>query len=104
MTSALFLLLGLINNLHDLLYFVAGICGVVGAVFVASTRSDAFPAADRQSKWTWFALLMGSAVVCVFVGGAVPLISIAGVVIIGLYWWDLRPQLNDLLGGTQGSW
>ncbi|MBC3186692.1 DUF2516 family protein [Corynebacterium sp. zg-331] len=85
------------------LYWVAAAAGLVGVVLLATTRADAFPAADRQSKWTWLALLAAATCACL-IGPSFAFISIAGVVIVGLYWWDLRPQLRDLLGGQQGGW
>ena len=71
---------------------IVAICGVVGAVQVGMTREDAFRAADRQSKWVWLGLLLGSAFVS--------FMAIIGVVIIGIYWFDVRPQIKDILSGN----
>lgn len=103
MTNALALMYWLTFRLEAVLYLGVGIAGIVGLIMVAMTRPDAFPAADRQSKGTWLALMAGASVACL-IGSYVPMLAIAGVVIVGLYWWDLRPQLRDLLGGAQGSW
>lgn len=103
MTSTLDLIYFLTFRLEGVLYWGAGIAGIVGLIMVAMTRPDAFPAADRQSKGTWLALMAGASLACL-IGGAVPMLGIAGVVVVGLYWWDLRPQLRDLLGGAQGGW
>lgn len=81
------------------LYLLVAAAGLVGAIMVASTREDAFDAADRKPKWIWAGLLLGSALA---VGAGIPFISWIGLVVIGVYWWDVRPQIKDLLGGGSG--
>ncbi len=103
MASTLALIYFLTFRLEAVLYWGVGIAGIVGLIMVAMTRPDAFPAADRQGKGTWLALMAGASVACL-IGVSFPMLAIAGVVIVGLYWWDLRPQLRDLLGGAQGGW
>ncbi|AZA10142.1 DUF2516 family protein [Corynebacterium pseudopelargi] len=73
--------------------------GAIGAVLSASTRGDAFQVADRQDKWVWVALLAGSAAVQLL---PIPFLSWIGIVIIGLYWFDVRPQIKNILDGTYG--
>lgn len=73
--------------------------GLVGAALVATTRGDAFSAADRHDKWIWFGILVGSALVQLI---HVPFLSWIGIVIIGLYWFDVRPQIKDILEGNYG--
>ena len=75
---------------------IVAICGVVGAVQVGMTREDAFRAADRQSKW----LLLGSAFVSSMGLAYLSFMAIIGVVIIGIYWFDVRPQIKDILSGN----
>ncbi|CAB0488548.1 DUF2516 family protein [Corynebacterium diphtheriae] len=82
-----------------IVYWPIAVCGVVGAVLVAATRADAFEAADRQNKWVWTALLGGSAL-ALFSG--FPFLSWIGIVIIGLYWFDVRPQITNILNGNYG--
>lgn len=72
---------------------------LVGAALCASTRDDAFDAADRKAKWVWVGLLVGSALVVVT---GLPFLSWIGLVIIGLYWFDVRPQIKDILNGNYG--
>lgn len=103
MTEVLLLILSGLWYLEKALYWGSAVAGLVGIVLLLGTRPDAFPAADRQSKFTWLALLAGGTFACM-IGPQFAFISIAGVVIVGLYWWDLRPQLRDLLGGQRGGW
>jgi putative membrane protein len=79
---------------------IVAICGVVGAVQVGMTREDAFRAADRQSKWVWLGLLLGSAFVSSIGLAYMAFMAIIGVVIIGIYWFDVRPQIKDILSGN----
>ena len=74
--------------------------GVVAAVLAGITRDDAFEAADRQNKWIWVSMLALSALM---VWLRFPFLSWIGLVIIGLYWFDVRPQIKDLLSGN-GGW
>lgn len=79
------------------LYALIAAAGLVGAVLVASTRDDAFPAADRKDKWVWAGILAVSALV---VFTRFPFLSWAGMVAIGLYYFDVRPQINNILSGN----
>lgn len=84
---------------------LVGVAALVGLIMVATTRADAFDAADRKSKGVWAGLLGGSAVFLLFpvFGWAmlgIPII--AGCVITGIYWLDVRPQIKDLLENAQG--
>lgn len=80
---------------------------LVGFFLVLRTRPDAFDAADRKSKGVWAGLLFGSAIFLFFpvIGWlllGIPII--AGLVITGIYWMDVRPQIRDILDNAQGSW
>ena len=84
-----------------------GVLALVGAVLVLSTRPDAFDVADRKSRNVWAGLLFGSAfflllpqIGWIFFG--IPII--AGFVITGVYWLDVRPQIRDLLDNAQGNY
>lgn len=84
---------------RNLLFLVVGITGVVAAVLAALTREDAFEAAGRQSKWAWVAIVGVSGAVCLL---QFPLLAWFGAVAIGLYYFDVRPQINDILRGNSG--
>lgn len=79
------------------LYVLVGIAGVVGAVLAATTRPDAFDAAGRQSKGAWVAILAVSAGALLF---QLPFIAWFGAVAVGIYFFDVRPQINNILRGN----
>ncbi|MCF4005798.1 DUF2516 family protein [Corynebacterium uropygiale] len=84
---------------------LVAVAGVVGGVLALMTREDAFPAGDRMPKLAWVAMLFGSAVVIVLdvlSRGSIPILPWIGIVIIGVYWFDVRPQLRSLIDGTYG--
>lgn len=76
-----------------------GVAGLVGAVFAATTRPDAFEAAGRQSKAAWVAILAVSALACLV---RLPFIAWFGAVAIGIYFFDVRPQVKQILDGNYG--
>lgn len=87
--------------------FVIGIFALVGAIMVITTRADAFDAADRKSRNVWAGLLVGSAIFLLlpWLGWAllgIPMI--AGLVITGIYWLDVRPQIKDIMSNAQGNY
>ncbi len=83
------------------------IAAIAGLIMVLTTRADAFDAADRKSKGVWAAMLGGSAAFLAF-----PMIGwmmlgipiIASLVITGIYWLDVRPQIRGILDNAQGGW
>lgn len=79
------------------LYLTVAICGVVGAATAFITRADAFTAADRQPRHIWGAMLVASSVALAF---GMPIVSWVGMVVIGIYWFDVRPQIRDILSGN----
>lgn len=84
---------------------LVGIFALIGAVMVLTTRADAFDAADRKSRGIWTAMMFGSAAFLLmpWIGWAflgIPII--AGMVITGIYWMDVRPQIKDILANAQG--
>lgn len=81
------------------LYLAIGLAGVVGAFMAGTTRDDAYEAGDRQSKWIWVAILVASAFAVIT---RMPFLSWAGMVAIGIYWFDIRPHLKSLLSGNYG--
>lgn len=81
-------------------YFGIILLALIGAVMVAATREDAFTAADRQSKWVWVALLAGSSLAIIT---RFPFLAWIGIVITGVFWFDVRLQIRDILRGNS-SW
>lgn len=82
-----------------ILFALIALSGVVGAFLAVTTRDDAYQAGDRQTKWIWVAILVGSAFVVIT---RVPFLSWAGMVAIGVYWFDVRPHLKSILDGSYG--
>lgn len=86
---------------------LVAVAAIIGLIMVLTTRADAFDAADRKSKGVWAGLLGGSAVFLAF-----PMIGwmmlgipiIAAMVITGIYWLDVRPQIRGILDNAQGGW
>lgn len=76
---------------------IAGVAGIVSALIM---RPDAFAAGGRQSKVAWLAILVGSSLVVLT---QVPFLSWFGMVAIGVYWFDVYPNLRDIVRGN-GSW
>ena len=74
-----------------------GIAGIVGAVMAGTTRADAFDAANRQSKGAWVGILVLATLACLL---RFPFIAWFGAVAIGIYFFDVRPQINNLLRGN----
>ncbi|MCZ9309547.1 DUF2516 family protein [Corynebacterium uberis] len=89
------------DRLDNYLFLLAAVAALVGALLIATTRADAFDAADRKSKWTWAGMLLAAAVACVFYP-MTTLLAWVGIVVTGLYWFDVRPQIARLLGGQSG--
>ena len=81
------------------LMVVVGIAGIVGAVMAATTRADAFEAANRQSKGVWVGILVLAALACLL---RFPFIAWFGAVAIGIYFFDVRPQIQRIVNGDYG--
>ena len=79
-----------------ILYWPVAIAGALGAVMIANTRPDAFEAAGRKDKWTWFGMVLGSTLATLI---GFPILAWVGIVVIGVYWWDVRPQIKSILNG-----
>lgn len=84
------------------IYLGITIAGLIGAGIVMSTRDDAFEVAARKPKMIWAAFLVGSAfaVGLQVVGLRLPFLPWIGMIVIGLYWFDVRPQINRILAGN----
>ncbi|WIM68977.1 DUF2516 family protein [Corynebacterium breve] len=87
------------SMLEGFMFLLIAIAGLVGAALAAMTREDAFDAANRQSKWIWVAILAGSGLVCLT---PIPILPWVGAVAIGLYYFDVRPQISNILRGNFG--
>ena len=85
--------------LRQFVMALVGSAGLVGAGMASVTRDDAFTAADRMQKWAWTAILAGSGIACLSGFGFLGLI---GCVFIGIYFFDVRPQINNILRGNYG--
>ena len=83
-----------------LLFLMVGVAGIVGAVTAASTRADAFELANRQPKMAWVAILAVSSLALML---RIPFVAWFGAVAVGIYFFDVRPQINGYLRGG-GSW
>lgn len=81
------------------LYVLLGVAAVVGGVLAATTRPDAFEAANRQSKTVWVAILAVSAFALFL---RLPFIAWFGAVAVGIYFFDVRPQITNILRGNYG--
>ncbi len=81
------------------LFVLVGLAAIAGVVMAATTRPDAFDAAGRLSKMGWVAILAVSAVALLL---GVRFIAWFGAVAVGIYFFDVRPQINNILRGNFG--
>ncbi|KAA8728473.1 DUF2516 family protein [Corynebacterium phocae] len=91
-----------VNWLYVAVYCLVGLAGALGVITVLSTRSDAFEAAGRQSRTNWALMLAASSAVLVIPVGF-DFLAWVGAVVIGVYWFDVRPQLQNIVNGNS-SW
>lgn len=84
------------------------LASVVAVVQILSTRADAFDAADRRPRNTW-AGIMG-VVAFIMVAKALlgstgfGLLSLVSCIILGIYFFDVRPSIKDVLTGQNNYW
>lgn len=88
--------LNIIASIPQYVFMAVSLFALIGAVLAAMTREDAFRAGDRQNKWVWVGLLVGSALV---MNLPLPFVSWIGAIITGVYWFDVRPQLKAIING-----
>lgn len=88
--------LDIIALIPHYIFMAVSVFALIGAVLAAMTREDAFRAGDRQNKWVWVGLLVGSALV---MNLPLPFVSWIGAIITGIYWFDVRPQLKAIING-----
>ena len=103
--------LGLVTPIMDIITWILAIAGAIAGVFAAvdaaTRRSDAFAAADKQTKGTWAGITIACAVVLglsVFGGAFAPqsLLWLAGLTGSLVYLLDVRPRLREVQRG--GRW
>ncbi|WP_301925655.1 DUF2516 family protein [Corynebacterium glaucum] len=82
-----------------LMFLAVGVAGIAGVVMAATTRPDAFEAAGRQSKMAWVAILAVSTIALLL---RLPFIAWFAAVAVGIYFFDVRPQINNILRGNYG--
>jgi hypothetical protein len=104
---ALYLVQPIMNIVDWILTIGGAIAGVFAAVDAATRRSDAFAAADKQTKGTWAGITVACAVVlglAVFRGAFAPqsLLWLAGLTGSLVYLLDVRPRLREVQRG--GRW
>lgn len=63
---------------------------------VLRTRSDAFPAVDRQTKTAWLIFLGLSILILPF--GVINFLGIIGVIVTMFYMVDVRPKVRQVTG------
>ncbi|MDU0479065.1 DUF2516 family protein [Staphylococcus chromogenes] len=85
-----------ISWIKTVLYVLIALSGIVGAVLAGTTREDAYVAADRQPKMVWVGILVAASLVVIL---RFPFLAWIGIVAIGVYWFDVRPQIQDILRG-----
>ena len=88
--------LNIISSIPQYIFMAVSLFALIGAVLAAMTREDAFRAGDRQNKWVWVGLLVGSALV---MNLPLPFVSWIGAIITGGYWVEVRPQLKAIING-----
>ena len=102
---------GLITPIIEIVTWILAIGGAIAGVFAAvdaaTRRSDAFAAADKQTKGTWAGITVACAVVlglAVFGGAFAPqsLLWLAGLTGSLVYLLDVRPRLREVQRG--GRW
>ncbi len=101
------LILPVIEIVTWILIVGGAITGIFAAGDAATRRSDAFAAADKQTKGTWAGITVASAVVLglAFFGGAFApqsLLWLAGLTGSLVYLLDVRPRLREVQRG--GRW
>ena len=87
------------SRMGMVLMIVVGVAGIVGAVMAATTRADAFEAANPQSKGAWVGILALAALACLL---RFPFIAWFGAVAIGIYFFDVRPHIQRIVNGDYG--
>lgn len=72
-----------------------------GLTHAIRVRSDAFPAAGKQSKAFWVSLLGVSLVLRLTISSPLDLFGVIASIAAIVYIVDVRPAINDLLRGPR---
>lgn len=88
-----------------LLTFGLMIAAVVALVDAARRPAESFVAAGKQSKNLWVGLLVASLAVSLLGFGGLGIFGLAGVVIVSVYFLDVKPAVSSTGGGgPYGGW
>lgn len=82
-----------------IMFVLVGVAGIAGIIMAAMTRADAFDAANRQPKPAWIGILAFASLALLL---RIPFISWFAAVAVGIYYFDVRPQLDDVSRGGYG--
>ena len=93
-------------SISRVLEISGGVLGAFVVIDAITRRSDAFVAADRQTKTVWLAITAVSAMLLVLSAlglflHALDLLWDAGIVASLVYLVDVRPKLKDVQRGTR---
>jgi hypothetical protein len=92
-------------SLSGLVLLVIGLAQLAALVFsllhAIRVRADAFPAAGKQSKLFWSALLAVSLVLRLTISSPLDLFGIIASIAAIVYIVDVRPAINDVLRGPR---
>ncbi|MBT2510902.1 DUF2516 family protein [Streptomyces sp. ISL-98] len=91
------MLLSGFGNLVSLLYLAMLVLAVVALFFAATSREDAYRAADKQTKVFWLVILGVTVAVNLFV--PMLFLQIAGLVATIVFMVDVRPAIKQISGG-----
>lgn len=94
-----------LESLSGLVLTVVSLAQLAALVFSLShavrVRSDAFPAAGKQSKMFWASLLGVSLVLRLTISSPLDLFGVIASIAAIVYIVDVRPAINDVLRGPR---
>lgn len=82
---------GIIHTFWQLLALTQLILAVLSLIHLARTRSDAYPAASKQSKQFWALLLSGALLL-----GLLQFLVLVSLIISLIYLLDVRPAVDEV--------
>jgi hypothetical protein len=93
------------GTVYLVLYYGCLVLGLVALVDSLRHRTDAYPAADRQTKQVWIAILAGGLLAQVlfpaFSLGILSIFGLAGIVASIVYLVDVRKRLVEVTRGPR---
>ncbi|AMU32581.1 DUF2516 family protein [Mycobacteroides abscessus subsp. abscessus] len=87
-------------HVFALISLITLIAAIVALVHAAIQPSDAFVAAEKQTKTTWVVILAGAAVLTLIPGLELLTAGIAAVAA-GVYFVDVRPRVLEVQGKSR---